>query len=298
MKAITIILSTLIFTSCVAYNKNEDSQFALAMDEYYYNHMCYPTEIEEYLYQSYRDDSVCGFEGLKYEMQFHGIRPDDLDAALYDYLMSCVDDTGTVHKPIEYEKYNEIRSIANTKHKDEMPASVWYLIYSGKGTASFEEDDSAFYFVDETEKTKYYCEKVDKLLLEYISNYEKWNEEYQPFYAEEESMYLKVNRAQRIGDIYIYRKNADGTLMNIGKENVRRDLLDNLIEAIDETGERLQPNSPHFLQYDKSSGITHYAQKEKVPEVIVKNTKLKNSLSSIIDATGATFIRFECSSKQ
>lgn len=297
-KVFLYVLTAMLLFSCTSFNNSEDSYFAYEMDKFYFNHLRSPRNAEDFLYLTYRCDSANNYEDLCSELANYGLKSSEKNNAKVVQIVECLMDSNNVNKVLSYEQYNEIRALVYEKIKE----IGWFAGYWGaihQYQPPFEEDDSCLYLVDKIDTVNHYCEKTEIVMQKYIDNYDEWSDDFQPFYAEEESKALRVGRARECNKPRLYRKLNDGTFVQITTANVPEDLDYNLVDALEAVGHHANANrsthsTPHFLQYDKTAGFTYYVQKGNVPDAIGKNKRLIESLNAVLNATRTDRIRFIC----
>lgn len=290
-KIIQFVLLSVLLSSCSTYKKSESRSFASAMDKLYYEHLRYPQNAEDYLYLTYRSDSVNNYEDLCNQLNSFGLRVSDRSnpevAKIVEYLL----DSTNNYKSISYGQYNYIRALVYEKIKEvNWLDGFWGGIHMYNPL--LKEGKSHLCLFDDIYKRKHCCEKIEVIFNKYMKNYKKWGgNSMHPGVSEK--MYLRLVRAHEYEKTRLYRRLNDGSLVCVTNPNTPKELEDKLIEVLKHCGNSSN-TTPYVLQYEKGTGVLDRSLKYEVPNEIRQNNQLIESLDDILDATNTDCVHFIC----
>lgn len=284
-----------ILCSCVANRKYDDLSFGWQVDEFYFAHLRYPSNIDEFRYLTFREDSINHFEELSNKAQAYDLNAEDAKNEEEASLISFMMDTSIVKKTMDYDAYYKVREIINFKIRriDYLP-TINDLLFEKDCNYSFNECLGYIYLKDKNGKTLASCKKTEKLIREYTKNYSK--ESTPPIFVSLKDTY-KRNKMMRMGNFIhtsVYRKLCDDSFIRIHvsekkREQIKRvdSLINNIVLSISS-----ENKNPSFLQYDKKHGYSNCMQKGRVPEVITENKQLMDNLNDLLTISDTEYVRF------
>ena len=298
MKNIIPLFFIVTLFSCSS-NKTiyDNSQFGIAMNEFYLDHLCFPQNAEDYLYQTFVQDSINRFENLCILIN-SAIADEKLDREdsllLNDYFE--IKNNG---KKLSYYQYNNIvcTKLRNfmKSHSVFIPSFTAY-IYSNVNNVKFESDSLYWICININDKKRLYCDNMIVAIKEYLNDFD----DDEPIFAGNDHKLLLKHRMNQYLKIRLYNRRKTDNLVYRNNSTISPQLMERTQKVIKEITCNIryddinQKIGDHlFIQYNPEQGYSNVMTDMKVHSIIKDDEELSLCLNDILATTNSDFICFD-----